>query len=102
MNAALMILGMVFVTWGVRAAPFLIPNLTLPPRLLKFLNCIPAATLAALISESILSPVVEAGTLLQPELLAACVCLVLGFLGSPMLLTVVVGMGSFWVFGLVL
>jgi branched-subunit amino acid transport protein len=91
-----MILGMVAVTWGVRAAPFVISDLKLSPALLRVLNCIPAAVLAALVSEPILSPVVENQSIIQAEVIAAAVCVLLGAFRAPMLLTVVFGMTSYW------
>lgn len=91
-----MILGMIAVTWGLRMAPFVVPNLQLSPAILNFLNCIPAAVLAALVAEPILNPVITHQSLFQPELLAAALCLLLGILKAPMLLTVVIGMASYW------
>lgn len=96
MISALMIFGMVVVTWGVRAAPFIVSDLKLSPQLLRILNCIPAAVLAALVSEPILTPAVENHSVLQPEVIAVAVCVLLGFFRAPMLLTVIVGMLSFW------
>lgn len=96
MSNVLLVLGMVLVTWGIRSAPFFIANLRLSPALLNFLNCIPPAVLAALIAEPILTPVVTERSALQPELLAALVCVIAGILRAPMLLTVIVGMASFW------
>ena len=96
MNEMLLILGMIGVTWGVRAAPFVLSNLVLPERLLKFLNVVPAAVLAALVAEPILAPSVNLDSVVQPELLAALICLFLGLMHAPMLVTVIVGMGSFW------
>jgi branched-subunit amino acid transport protein len=100
MNNVLMILGMVFVTWGVRAAPFILPRLNLSAPVLNFLNCIPAAVLAALIAEPVINPAVELGTVIVPEILAVAVCLTLGLFGAPMLVTVILGMLSFWLFGI--
>lgn len=102
MTSVLIVLGMVVVTWGVRALPFMIKNITLPAELLRVLNGVPAAVLAALIAVPILQPIEATGELWQPELLAAIVCLGFGVLGSPLLLTVVVGMASFWLFGILL
>lgn len=102
MTEVLLILGMIAVTWGVRAAPFVLSNLVLSPRLLKFLNVVPAAVLAALVAEPILTPSVSAASPLQPELLAALICLLLGLMRAPMLVTVIVGMGSFWLLRLFL
>lgn len=96
MTEVLMILGMIAVTWGVRMAPFVVPNLQLSPAVLNFLNCIPAAVLAALVAEPVLNPVVAEQSVVQPELIAALLCLTLGLFKAPMLLTVVVGMTSYW------
>ena len=100
MTLVLMILGMVMVTWGIRVTPVLLPRLNLSPAVLSVLNCVPAAVLSALIAEPLLNPVANTGQLLQPGLLAATLCLVLGLMGTPMLLTVVVGMLSFWLLGI--
>lgn len=102
MTNALIVIGMVVVTWGVRALPFMIKNITLPAPLLRVLNGVPAAVLAALIAVPIIEPVSSTGDWLQPELLAALVCLGFGIIGSPLLLTVVAGMASFWLFGILL
>jgi branched-subunit amino acid transport protein len=74
--------------------------LELSAPVLNFLNCVPAAVLAALVAEPILNPAVSLGTFLVPEILAATVCLMLGLFGAPMLVTVILGMLSFWIFGL--
>ncbi|WP_196158416.1 AzlD domain-containing protein [Reinekea sp. G2M2-21] len=95
MSSIMLILGMMAVTWGVRAVPFVLPNLNLSPGMLNFLNCIPAAVLAALVAEPILNPVVNQASLLAPELIAALVCVVMGVFRAPMLATVIVGMVSF-------
>jgi branched-subunit amino acid transport protein len=100
MTDVLMIAGMILVTWGVRSAPFILPRLELSAPVLNFLNCVPAAVLAALVAEPILNPAVSLGTFLVPEILAAMVCLILGLFGAPMLVTVILGMLSFWIFGL--
>lgn len=100
MSLVLLVVGMIGVTWGVRALPFLIPNLRLAPKLLNFLNCVPAAVLAALTAEPILNPVVSAKSLLEPELIAALICLALGYVKAPMLAIVIMGMGSFWLLSL--
>ncbi|WP_320824077.1 AzlD domain-containing protein [Reinekea sp.] len=102
MSDALLILGMIAVTWGVRAAPFVLSNLVLSSRLLKFLNVVPAGVLAALVAEPILTSAVHEASPLQPELLAALICLILGLMRAPMLVTVIVGMGSFWLLRLAL
>ncbi|MBU2862548.1 AzlD domain-containing protein [Reinekea forsetii] len=96
----LMIIGMVVVTWGARIAPVLMPRLTLPPSALRILNCVPAAVLSALIAEPILNPVASNGSFLQPSVLAAVLCLIMGLIGIPMLLTVIIGMASFWLLGM--
>jgi len=96
MNQICLIIGMISVTWGVRSLPFLVPRLNLSASVLNFLNCVPAAVLAALVAEPILNPVFNAHSLLQPELIAAIICLLLGYFKAPMLAIVVVGMGSFW------
>ncbi len=101
LTTTFLIIGMIVVTWGVRAAPFIVSNLTISPKLLKFLNCIPAAALAALVSEAILTPVVLSHSLLEPELVASSICLILGLLRAPMLVTVIVGMASFWLVRLI-
>lgn len=91
-----MIFGMVAVTWGVRSAPLVMKNLNLSPTVLNFLNCVPAAVLAALIAEPVLAPVMQARSVLQPELLATAICITLGVCRVPMLLTVLLGMSSYW------
>ncbi len=98
----LMIAGMLFVTWGVRIAPFLTSNLSIPMPLLRVLNCVPAAVLAALVAETVLSPVAQTGSIIQPELIAAIICLGLGIMRVPMLITVSLGMVSFWLLRLVI
>lgn len=98
----LMIIGMLIVTWGVRIAPFLTSNLNLSGPMLKVLNCVPAAVLAALVAETILDPIAQTGSIIQPELIAAIICLGLGVSGVPMLVTVLIGMLSFWLLRLVI
>ncbi|MFQ3230943.1 AzlD domain-containing protein [Reinekea sp.] len=100
MTLVLMIIGMIIVTWGIRVTPVLLPRLNLSPAVLTVLNCVPAAVLSALIAEPLLDPVANTGQLLQPGILAASLCLVLGLIGSPMLLTVILGMVSFWLLGI--
>jgi branched-subunit amino acid transport protein len=100
MTTVLMILGMIIVTWGVRITPVLLPRLNFSPGLLSILNCVPAAVLAALISEPLLMPIAESGNILQPGIIAASFCLALGLFGVPMLLTVILGMVSFWLLGI--
>lgn len=99
MTDILMILGMVLVTWGVRMAPFLMTNLNFSKPILRVLNCVPAAVLAALVAETILTPVVSTGSVFQPELIAAIICLGFGVLGVPMLAVVLLGMSSYWILG---
>lgn len=94
--SALMIIGMVIVTYGVRAAPFIFARFSLPEGLLRVLEKVPPAVLAALIVEPIFLPVHAHNSLVQPELIAAMLCLCLGVMGANMLLTVVLGMGSYW------
>lgn len=96
MTEAVTILGMVAVTWGVRMLPFLLTKLSLGPKWLRFLNCVPAAVLAALVAETILMPVSQSGSFIQPEVFAAIICLSLGLFGAPLLVTVSLGMASFW------
>ena len=99
MTLVLMIVGMIIVTWGIRITPVLLPRLNLSPAVLTVLNCVPAAVLSALIAEPLLNPIAQSGQLIQPGIIAAVICLVLGLIGTPMLLTVIVGMLSFWLLG---
>ncbi|EAR10175.1 hypothetical protein MED297_13167 [Reinekea sp. MED297] len=92
----LMILGMITVTWGVRALPFVLPDIRFSPAVLNVLNCVPAAVLAALVAEPVLSSAVEQGTALTPEVLAAALCVFMGLMRLPMLVVVVVGMAGYW------
>lgn len=94
-----LVLGMVAATWGVRVAPFVFSRLHLPAALLNILNCVPAAVLAALIAQPVLAPAVNQQSLLVPEVVAAAVCLLLGYFRVPMLLIVICGMASFWLLG---
>lgn len=91
----LMIVGMVAVTWGVRALPFVLPDVRFSPGLLNVLNCVPAAVLAALVAEPVLTNAVNSDTWLTAEVLAAALCLVMGALRVPMLGVVLVGMVSY-------
>lgn len=93
---ALMILGMVAVTWGVRSLPFVLPDIRFSPAVLNVLNCVPAAVLAALVAEPILTGAVAQGTPLTAEVLAALLCVIMGVLRLPMLAVVVVGMAGYW------
>jgi len=96
-SVLLMIIGMVTVTFGVRMAPLVVDHIRLSPFALRFLNKVPAAVLAALVAVPILEPTLAAQNILQPELIAALVCLILGLTGVHMLATVILGMGSYWV-----
>ena len=93
---ALMVLGMVAVTWGARSLPFWLPDIRLGPKTLTFLGYVPMAVLAALVAQPVLDPVQASGNVLQPEVLAALLCLIMGWLRIPMLAVVIVGMASYW------
>ena len=92
----LMILGMVVVTWGVRALPFVLPDVRFSPAVLNVLNCVPAAVLAALVAEPVLTSAVDQGTPFTAEVLAAVLCVLMGLMRLPMLAVVVVGMAGYW------
>ena len=92
----IMILGMFIVTYFARAAPFIFSHICMSPLTLRVLEKVPAAVLAALIAEPVLNPTVEAGHVLLPELLAAFICLLVGLSGASLLITVLVGMSSYW------
>jgi branched-subunit amino acid transport protein len=91
-----MILGMVAVTYSVRLVPFLTARIDMPGWLLNVLNKIPAAVLAALVSVPVLEPSVTTASVLQPELLAAVLALLLGWSGLHLLWTVVISMAVYW------
>jgi len=99
MTEVIIILGMIIVTWGIRITPFLVSNLNLSPNILRFLNCVPAAVLAALVAEPILTSVIEFDSIFTPEVIAAAICLFMGVLKAPMLAIVLVGMSSYWIMG---
>lgn len=95
-----LVFGMVAATWGVRVAPFVFSRLRLPPALLNILNCVPAAVLAALVAQPVLAPAMAQESIWVPEVIAAGICLVLGYFKVPMLLVVIFGMASYWLLGL--
>jgi branched-subunit amino acid transport protein len=98
----LMILGMIFVTYSVRALPFIFADIALSPITQKMLEKVPAAVLAALVVEPIFNPVVENSNIFQPELIAALICLLVGLSGAHLLITVILGMASYWCLSLLI
>ena len=97
MTTVWLILGMVAVTYGIRLAPFMVAKIAMPPRLHNVLDKVPAAVLAALVTVPVMEPTLQSGSFLQPEFIAAVTCLALGLLGAQLPITVVVGMGTYWV-----
>lgn len=96
MTDVLMILGMLAVTWGIRALPFVVSDIHFSPAVLNVLNCVPAAVLAALVAEPVLTNAVSQGTPITAEVLAAALCIAMGVLRVPMLGIVLIGMISYW------
>jgi branched-subunit amino acid transport protein len=94
--------GMALVTFGVRyPALTLIGRMPLPPSLLAALKFVPPAVLTALIVPSLLAPV--GGdlhlSLTNPYLVAGLIAALVAWRTGKLLLTIFMGMGTFWLWG---
>lgn len=97
MNEALLIVGMMAVTFSIRYFFFGLANkVSLPPKVQRALNYVPIAVLSAIIAPAVLMP---KGTLEasfnNPYLIAAFVAVIVSWWRKSMLLTVVCGMATF-------
>ena len=95
-----LVLGMTAVTFGVRYPVLaLVSRMTLPPAVLNAMRYIPPAVLAAIIAPAMFMP--DGGTLdLRPSnayLVAGLAAGAVSWRTRNLLLTIVVGMGVFWV-----
>lgn len=97
MNEALLILGMMTVTFGVRYVPLLIVGrVELPDHVIRALRFVPVAVLTAIIVPAMLMP--QGDIDLRPAnayLVAGIVAGLIGWRTKNLLLTIVLGMGFF-------
>jgi branched-subunit amino acid transport protein len=91
--------GMALVTFACRY-PVLafVSRLTIPPRVRATMEFIPTAVLTAIITPAILAPNGELALHWQnPALIAALLCGLVAWRSQNILLTIVVGMATWWV-----
>ncbi len=98
MEYILLILGMGILTYLPRLIPlFLLTKLQLPPWLEEGLDFLPAAILGALVLPLIIMPGdAREISLVQPHFLAAIPTIIIALATRSLAVTVLVGMGSFW------
>ncbi len=101
----LSILGMGIITYGIRVAPFLLPErVAIAPWLLRMLRYVPAAVLSAIIFPEVLQPGgVFDFSLGNERLIAAIAAAIVAWRTRNVLLTVACGMIILWllqVFGI--
>ena len=98
-NEFLLVLGMTLVTFAVRYPVMaLVSKITLPPSVLAALRYIPPAVLTAIIVPSLLAPdgdTLQLG-LNNAYLAAGIVAALIAWRTNNLLLTILLGMGSFW------
>ena len=95
-----MILGMLAVTFGIRYFLFaLADRITMPPLVEAALNYIPPAVLVAITVPAVLLPRGEwFVSWTNPYLVAALVATLAGILTRNLLITIVIGLASFFLF----
>ena len=103
-NEMLLIAGMVVVTFGVRYPVLaLVGRVSLPEPLLDALKFIPPAVLTAIIVPAIFMPHgVLALSYTNAYLVAGIIAALTAWRTNNLLLTIVVGMGSFWLWRILL
>lgn len=99
MNEYLLIGGMALVTFAIRYPLLALSGrLQLPASLVRALGFVPPVVLTAIVVPAVLMP--DGQTLWvgfdNPRLIGAGACIVVGLWRQNLLLTIVVGMGSFW------
>jgi branched-subunit amino acid transport protein len=97
MNEALLILGMMLVTFGVRYPVLaLIGRLQLPPFVIRALRFVPVAVLTAIVMPVMMMP--QGQLALTPDnayLIAGIAAIVIAWRSKNLLLTIVLGMALF-------
>lgn len=98
MSIWLTFLGMFAVTYAARAIPLLVFRNEPPPWLATWLRYVPPAVFTALIVPSVVTQVVDGTRVLAfgPSLGAAIVGVVVAWHTENAILTVLIGMGAFW------
>lgn len=104
MNELLLILGMTAVTFGVRYPPLaLVGRLRLPPLLIRALRYVPVAVLTAItVPELLLTERQLNVSLNNAYLVAGVVAILVAWRTKNLLLTIITGMGFFFIWRAVL
>ncbi len=97
MNEALLVLGMALVTFAVRYPPLaLVGRLQLPERVIRALRYVPVAVLTAIIVPAVLMPQGELDLRLENAyLIAGLTAVLVSWRMKNLLLTIVIGIGVF-------
>jgi branched-subunit amino acid transport protein len=98
MNDAILVLGMVLVTFAVRYPVIvLVGRLPLPDSVFRALRYVPSAVLAAIIVPTMVMPTGEIDLSLgNSQLFAGIVAIVVAWRTKNLLLTIIVGMAALW------
>lgn len=99
MNEFALIFGMMLVTFGVRYPVLaLVGRIRLPEIIIRTLRYVPAAVLTAIITPATLMPDGSslALNLSNPRLIGALVSILVAYRTSNLLLTILIGMATFW------
>lgn len=99
MNEVLLVNGMAIVTFLIRYPVLaLLGKISLPDPALRALRYIPAAVLTAIIVPEVFLPDTQLKIANNPFLLAAVVAVLVSWRTKNLLLTIVIGMTSLWLF----
>lgn len=95
-----LISGMALVTFGIRYVPIALSNrMSMPPRFVQLLRYVPPVVLSAIVVPAVLLPSETSLTLswLNPRLVGAIGAAIVAYWRKDLLLTIVLGMGIFFV-----